>query len=56
LGCEQEQNFEKCVKDGAKGSMSLITPCATETHLVDDLFDTCVIKQGQPITFPPPVP
>ena len=52
---EPAANFEKCVKDGAKASMSL-TACASETHLVDDLFDTCVIKQRQPITFPPPVP
>ncbi len=42
--------FKKCVVDGAKSSL----PKICDPKLVENLFDTCAIKQGEPITFPPP--
>ena len=44
-------DFEKCVRDGAFGSLNGRCPKKT----FDAVYNKCVIKQGQPIGYPPPV-
>jgi RHS repeat-associated protein len=43
-------DFEKCVIDKAKARL----PKICDPKIVENLFGTCAIKQGDPLTFPPP--
>jgi RHS repeat-associated protein len=44
--------FKACVIDGAKASVKSV---GCDEGAVDALYDTCVVPQGTPVTFPPPV-
>jgi hypothetical protein len=44
--------FKACVSAGAKASVKSV---GCDEGAVDALYDTCVVPQGTPVTFPPPI-